>query len=174
MVAVSDTGPLIWLGRYDLLRLLKGLYSKVLIPEAVYREAVTVGVERGHKDAFLIEKAVEDGWVEVCKSTVEGIAIARKAEGALGVELGGGEREAIALALGRGVKTVLTDDEETYFTGRRLGLEAKGVLYILLRSVRKGVLRREEAGRLVNQMLKDGLWLSPLIIQKFHETLDRL
>lgn len=61
MSTSSDAGPLIRLGRCTLLHLLKKTYSEIVIPEAVYREAVTSWLERGYHDAITIKKAIEQG-----------------------------------------------------------------------------------------------------------------
>ena len=39
-IVVSDAGPLISLGRLDLIGLLSALFAKVLVPEAVIRECL--------------------------------------------------------------------------------------------------------------------------------------
>lgn len=115
----------------------------MVIPEAVHEEAVLRGLEKGFEDAQAIKKAMEEGWIKVHKPTnrftdeVEGV------EARLGIELGTGEREAIALALEKGVSIFLTNDEDAHQVGMALGLEPKGVLYVLLRAVVEGRIKRK-------------------------------
>lgn len=174
MSASSDAGPLIWLARCGNLHLLEKLYSGIVIPEAVYEEAVTRGVEEGYEDAWIIKKAVEDGWIRVLKPGGRFIDDVKAGESRLGVELGEGEREAMALALLEGARIFLTDDEDAHSTGKSLGLEPKGALYVLLMSVKDRLLDKKQARVALGEMLEDGFWLSPRIIHSFHEALDKL
>jgi len=174
LAASSDAGPLIWLGKCDTLNLLKKLHSEIVIPEAVYEEAVTRGLEKGYEDAQVTKRAVEEGWIRIHKPQEQFIDKVEDRENKLGIELGKGEREAIALAIAKGISLFLTDDEDAYQTGRSLGLEPKGVLYVLLKAVKERHLSNEQAKESLRQMLEGGFWLSPKIIHIFHETLDRL
>jgi predicted nucleic acid-binding protein len=153
---------------------LKKSYSEIVIPEAVYEEAVTRGIEKGYADAQVIKKAVEEGWIRVLKPGRQFTDRVEVGENKLGVELGEGEREAIALALERRTNIFLTDDEDAHHTGKALGLEPKGVLYVLLKGVRDGQLDKKQARESLGKMLEEGFWLSPEIIHIFHETLDKL
>jgi len=172
--ASSDAGPLIWLARCGNLCLLEKLYSEIMIPEAVYEEAVSRGVEEGYEDALIISGAVEAGWIRVLKPSGRFMDDVKAGEGRLGVELGEGEREAMALALMEGARTFLTDDEDAHRTGKFLALEPKGVLYVLLMSVRDRLLDKMQARAVLGKMLEGGFWLSPRIVNSFHEAIDRL
>mgnify|MGYP007116970416 CR=1 FL=1 len=61
---VFDATPLIYLAKADRLDVIETLDEPRVVPEAVYREVVTTGVERGYDDARRIERAVEDGLVD--------------------------------------------------------------------------------------------------------------
>ncbi len=172
MAASSDAGPLIWLGKCDILHLLKKLYSEIIIPEAVYEEAVIRGLEKGYEDAQAIKKAIETGWIGVYKTSKQFTDKVGSAETRLGIELSGGEREAIALALEKGFSIFLTNDEDAYHVGKNLDLAPEGILYVLLRSVREGHLNKKQAKESLRQMLEEGFWLSPKIVHNFHEALD--
>ncbi|MBS7278452.1 MAG: hypothetical protein KIH09_01305 [Candidatus Freyarchaeota archaeon] len=65
MIAVSNAGPLIWLGKCDLLHLLRQLYFKIAIPESVHKEAVIIGLEKGYQNAQIIKKALNEGCIKV-------------------------------------------------------------------------------------------------------------
>jgi len=174
LAASSDAGPLIWLGKCDILHLLKKLYSQIVIPEAVYEEAVVRGLEKGYEDAKVTKKAVEEGWIRIYKSSRQFTDKVEDMEARLGIELGKGEREAIALALEKETSVFLTNDEDAYHVGTNLDLKPKGVLYVLLRSVKEGYLNKRQAKESLGHMLEEGFWLSPTIIHNFHEALDRL
>ncbi|MCK4581723.1 DUF3368 domain-containing protein [Candidatus Bathyarchaeota archaeon] len=153
---------------------MKKLHSEIVVPEAVYEEAVTRGLEKSHEDAQITKKTIEEGWIRVYKPKKQFIDKVEDRENKLGIELGKGEREAIALAIEKGISLFLTDDEDAYQTGRSLGLEPKGVLYVLLKAVKERHLSNEQAKESLRQMLEEGLWLSPTIVHLFHEALDRL
>jgi len=174
VAAVSDAGPLIWLGKYDLLNILKKMYSEIMVPKVIYDETVVLGLERGFSDAQVINKAVQEEWIKVCKPSAQFIDAVKGMEKKLGLELGEGEREAIALALEKNIQTVLTNDEDAYQISRILGLKPKGVLYILLRSVKERFISKTEAKNLLKQMLEEGFWLSPSLVHHFHEALDKM
>jgi len=174
LAASSNTGPLIWLGKCRILELLNKLFPGAVISEAVYEEAVSRGVEKGHDDALVIAKAIEEGWIRVHRTSRQFTEKVKAEESRLGIELGEGERETIALAIEKGIPTLLTDDEDAYRVGKRLGLDPKGTLHVLLESVKKGYLSRNRASEHLSQMLEEGFWLSPTIIHNFHETLGKL
>ncbi len=174
MAASSDAGPLIWLAKCDILHLLRKLYPQVLIPEAVHEEAVSRGLEKGFKDAQIIKNALEEEWIRVFKASTQFTDKVEAVEKRLDIELGSGEREAIALALEKKISTFLTNDEDAYHIGRILGLEPRGVLYLLLKGVKQGHHNKEKAKESLREMLEEGFWLSPTIIHKFHEALSRI
>jgi len=174
VAAVSDAGPLIWLGKYNNLNLLKRMYSEVLVPEAVYKETVTLGLEKGFKDAKIISRAVQDGWIKLCKPATKFVGTVKKVEAKFKVELGEVERQAIALSLEKNISTILTNDEDAYQVSKVLGLKPKGILYVLLESVKEKIINKTRAKKLFKQMLEDGFWLSPSIVYNFYEALDKI
>jgi len=174
LTASSDAGPLIWLAKCSLLHLLEKLYSEILIPEAVYHETVVRGLEKGFEDAQTIKRAIEEGWLRVYKAKRSFKGKVKIVEGKLEVELGEGEREAIALAVEKNASIPLTNDEDAYQVGRKLGLKPKGVLYILLKGIKERYINKEKARKTLRQMLEEGFWLSPTIVHNFHEMLDKL
>jgi len=174
LAASSDAGPLIWLAKCDILHLLEKLYPEILIPEAVHEEVVERGLEKGYEDAKIIKKALEEEWIRVYKTSTQFTDKVETVEKRLDIELGSGEREAIALALEKKISTFLTNDEDAYHIGKVLGLEPRGVLYLLLNGVKEGHHNKEKAKESLREMLEEGFWLSPTIIHKFHEELARI
>lgn len=124
-VVVSDSGPLICLGRLDLLRLLPALFAEVQVPEQVLQEC-TSRPER--PDAARIAAAVGQGWLTPCDTPP-------LPEG----PLGRGERAAIARALDIGAG-LLTDDQEARDYAESLQLVVVGTLGVLIRSKRIGLV----------------------------------
>jgi hypothetical protein len=62
---VFDATPLIYLAKAERLPLLSRLDASRLIPQRVYKEVVTVGLDAGYPDARRIEQSVEDGAFDV-------------------------------------------------------------------------------------------------------------
>ncbi len=124
-VVVSDAGPLICLGRLDLLRLLPALFVEVQVPDQVLLECTS---RWQSPDAARIRAAVSQGWLMPCgpQQSMEG-------------PLGRGERAAIARALAIGAG-LLTDDQEARAVAESLQLVVVGTLGILIRSKRAGLV----------------------------------
>lgn len=124
-VVVSDSGPLICLGRLDLLRLLPALFADVQVPDWVLRECAA---RPGNDDAARINAAIANGWLMPCglQAMVDG-------------PLGRGERAAMARALAIGAG-LLTDDQEARIHAESLRLFVVGTLGVLVRGKRAGLL----------------------------------
>jgi len=65
---VFDATPLIYLAKAGQLEAIEALDEPRVIPEAVYREVVTTGVEQEYDDARRIERAVTDGALSTAES----------------------------------------------------------------------------------------------------------
>jgi hypothetical protein len=124
-VVVSDSGPLICLGRLDLLQLLPALFAEVQVPEQVLAECAS---RPQSPDAAYITAAIEQGWL-----TPSGPQ--PMAEG----PLGRGERAAIARALAIGAG-LLSDDQEARVHAESLQLVVVGTLGVLIRGKRAGLV----------------------------------
>lgn len=124
-VVVSDSGPLICLGRLDLLRLLPALFAEVHVPRQVLQEC-TAKPER--PDAARIAAAVAQGWLAPCHAQPLPMAA-----------LGRGERAAMAQALTIGAG-LLSYDREARSQASRLGLQVTDTLGVLVRGKRAGLV----------------------------------
>lgn len=124
-VVVSDTGPLICLGRLDLLRLLPALFSEVQVPEQVLMECAS---RPQSPDALHIAAAIDRGWLTPCgpQPLPDG-------------PLGRGERAAIARALAIGAG-LLTDDQEARQYAESVRLVVFGTLGVLIHGKRAGLV----------------------------------
>ncbi len=65
MIVISDSGPLMALAKVGGLEMLRQLYTSILIPPAVYDEAVTAGLALQADDATLLETEYRRGLFEV-------------------------------------------------------------------------------------------------------------
>jgi uncharacterized protein len=124
MIVVSNTTPLIGLaviGRFDLLRI---LFGKITIAEAVYREAVVHGHEQGGAQ----REVSEADWLEV-------VAVKdRLAVEVLLDEMDLGETETIVLAREINADWVLMDEKKGRRKLTELGIQRIGTAGILLKA----------------------------------------
>jgi predicted nucleic acid-binding protein len=133
MTAVANSGPLIALAKINHLHLVPSLYGEVIIPQAVYHEAVVVGQARGYPDAKVLQAFLSSmEW-----QPTESPEMPPELPG--DTRLGRGEYEAIALAWQHQV-LLLIDEIYARSVADRLGLQTAGSLGILVEAYRKGIL----------------------------------
>jgi hypothetical protein len=155
--AVSDSSPLIHLAKIEALELLSRLYSRILIPPAVWREVVEES--DGRPGAVEMQKAVAAGWMVKQATKNETLVIA------LRQTLDNGEAEAIALATELHPESVLLDDKLARQMARRLSVPVTGTLGVLLRAKQVGLIG--EVRSLVKQLQSEGgYYIDPGLIEK--------
>jgi predicted nucleic acid-binding protein len=103
---VIDADGLIKLGKSGVLGMLTGSHE-VLVPAAVYEEAVVRGKRELYEDAFELEKVLEEQGVSASSKRPAPEAD-RLLEGV--TSLGAGERDALRLYFAEGADAVLSDD----------------------------------------------------------------
>ena len=124
MVVVADTSPINYLILIDQIDLLSFLYGTVLVPPAVAGEL---------RDAETPEKVRR--WMDRLPPWLSVETVAATDDPRL-VELDPGEREAIALALERGVSLILMDETKGRRQARSLQLLVRGTLGVLEHAAR--------------------------------------
>lgn len=146
MRVVCNTSPLILLGKIHQLDLLLQLYKEVFIPGSVWDE-----IEEGSgKEVKRIQSLLQTSKVQLRKATKQ--ALER-----VSVDLGPGEREAIALALETRADLVILDDHKGRCIAREKGLSVTGTIGVLVEARERGVIPsvRHELDRLIEA----GMWL---------------
>jgi predicted nucleic acid-binding protein len=129
VIVVSNTSPLISLAHIGQLHLLKQLYNRIIVPGAVYEEAVVAGAERPGAN----EVRSED-WIQIQQvSNHQEISV-------LTSFLGQGEAEAIVLAQEIGADLLLIDENLGRKEAANRGLTYLGVLGMLIDAKRVGLL----------------------------------
>lgn len=130
MKVVADSSPIISCARAGKLHLVKDVYSKIIIPPAVYREIVIDGSGKpgGNelKDSISI-------WVEVKEPTCKDIIAI------LNHDLGEGESEAIALANELDAY-LLIDEIKAMNEAKRRGISILSTLIMLLEAKKLGLI----------------------------------
>ncbi|MDI6917231.1 MAG: DUF3368 domain-containing protein [Thermoplasmatales archaeon] len=168
---VSDSGPLIWLARYQLLGLLQKFFDKIIIPYSVYKEVVVVGIKKGYSDAYEVKDKIDD-FIFVKKGKYDKRTI-RKIEKSLGIALDKAEEDCICLA--KELKTMfLTNDEEASIISNKIGVKTKGILYILLRAVKERIMKKDEALKIFEKMIENGFWINPETVLEFRGLMEKM
>jgi uncharacterized protein len=130
MIVVSNTTPLIGLATIQRFDLLRQMFGKVNIPQAVYDESVTSGREEGGAK----QEVSGADWIET-------IAVRdRLAVDVLLDELDLGEAETIVLARELNADWVLMDEKKGRRKVTELGLNKIGTVGILLKAKQMGLL----------------------------------
>jgi len=148
VIVVSDTSAIINLAAVGQLDLLRQLYGKIAIPQAVYHEIAVVGAgQPGATEAQTLE------WIETREVTNDALVTA------LQVELDVGEAEAIALAVELKADILLLDERCGRAVASRLGLRCIGLLSVLIEAKDRGLIPAMKP-ILNNLIAKAGFWIS--------------
>lgn len=128
MIVISDTSPinyLILIGEIDLLEV---LFTRIVVPQAVFSELQHTKTPQPVKDWI----ANAPSWLEVKQADASLFTPTKR--------IGDGEREAIALAIELRADAVLIDDRDATQEARRQSLIAVGTVSLLERAAEKDLL----------------------------------
>ncbi|MBN1886733.1 MAG: DUF3368 domain-containing protein [Thermoflexales bacterium] len=129
MIVVSDATPLIALAKIGQINLLRSLFGKVYVPQAVYDEVVTHASHRPGAD-----EVRQADWIEVC-----GPGDRTKVD-YLQIDLDTGEAEALVLAEKLSANLVLVDETKARLAADTLKLKYIGTVGLLLLAKRRGLV----------------------------------
>jgi len=130
-VIVSDTSPIRYLVLIGEADLLEKLYSRILIPRAVFEELQ----QPATPDAVCYWARTVPAWVEVIPEP-SGVSAS-----SISSALDSGERAAIALALDWKADLLLMDERAGAKEARRLGLTVTGTLGVLVRGAERRFIK---------------------------------
>ena len=149
MIVVADTSPLIYLSRAGVLDLLRVLFGEVVVPRAVWTEAVDRRPSAPSLDA--LKKA---SWIRVVDGELPTADLG----------LDAGETAAILLAEGLRADLLLIDER----LGRRVaegrGLVVRGTIGVLVQARRAGALPALRP--VVDAMMADGFRIAPALLRE--------
>lgn len=151
MIVVSDTSPICYLVLIDEIDLLQKLYSRVIIPQAVYKELIAVGSPAKVK-AWMTQ---HPGWIEVQS------VLLRKPDVELS-QLDAGECAAIALAEQMRANLVILDERAARKVAMGRGLKVIGLLGILGASAEQGLVN---FAVMMDRLRQTNFWASPQLIK---------
>lgn len=165
---VSDSTPLIYLAKIGRLNLLRGVFEKIYIPEAVFNEAVTQGKELNMSDAFIIEKAVG---IWIIKEQVEPKVDAEFRFLDTNTKLGSGEKEALKLCKQLNAVYFIADDREARRVSRILNIKPIGTCGILVQVFRQASITEGEALQILDDLVKVGFRISSAVYRRILDEL---
>ena len=143
---VSNATPLIYLAKIGRINLLRKVFGEVFIPEEVKIEVVDRGKQLGERDAYVVEKAIGDGWLKVLNVEIMEVPI----------KLEPGEVAVLSLAKRLKLREVLMDEVSARTVAGLLGLIPRGTIFVLLKALEKKELDLNEFLEVLNELIKHG------------------
>ena len=169
MTRVFDATPLIYLAKAGGFGLLETTDGPRLVPEAVYEEVVTDGVEAGYDDARRIEQVVENGALEVVSVDVDDFPLATR----LAHHPGLSDADIAVLACADARNAVAIMDEAVGRSAAEVeGVEAHGTDFLILSAVKRGSLSPEEGRETIDAMIDAGWYVAPDLYTKIVRKLE--
>ena len=152
MIVVSDTSPITNLAAVGQLDLLRQIYGRVIIPEAVFQELTVVG---GHHPGAVAQQL---DWIET-RSVSNRLLV-----NVLRVDFDDGEAEAIALAQEMAADLLLIDEHLGRAVATRLGIRIIGLLGVLIEAKHRGLV--QEVKPLVDTLMNLGFHVKQDLYQR--------
>ena len=146
---VSNATTLIYLAKIGRIDLLRKVFGEVFVPEEVRIEVVDKGKQLGEGDAYVVEKAIKDGWLKVL--SVEALEIPIKLEP--------GEIAVLSLSRRQGLREVLVDEISARTAARLMGLIPRGTIYVLLKALEIREVNLSEFLDALSDLVKHGFRL---------------
>ena len=159
---VSDSSPIINLGKQGFLELLKKCFGKVIVPKAVFTEIMK---REDSIEAKSFEKGINEKWI-----IVEEVGINPVIETD---NVGIGEKEAISLVAKMDCLLLIDDDNGKKYASI-LNIESHRTIFVVFLSVLKKFINKEKAKKLFEDMVKEGFYVSTELYAEFLNLLERI
>ncbi|SIR73887.1 Predicted nucleic acid-binding protein, contains PIN domain [Haladaptatus litoreus] len=166
---VFDATPLIYLAKADALSYLRSLAIPRYIPEAIYEEVVTKGLDHDYPDARRIERAVDANTFKVV--SVEETPLSDRLR--RNPNLSDADVDVLVLAVERDSIAVM-DEQYGRDVAATEEIPTRGTAYLLLSLVKEGTLTTDEARRTIDAMLDSGWYCAPNLYAQIIAKLDTL
>jgi len=151
MLIVSDTTPIITLMKMGHLDILKHLYGKVLIPNAVY-------IELTGNEKFVAEasQVMDSDFLEVEEVDNEvAVTILQEVSG-----LDAGESEAIVMANSRKADLLVMDEHKGRSVAKKMGLPITGTIGLLLKAFDEGMFTAGDIEECIEKLKETNVRIS--------------
>ena len=158
MSRVFDATLLTSLAKAERLGVVETLSEPRLVPERVYREAVTEGIEAGYDDARRIGRAAEDGGLDVVEVDFDDSPVATR----LARHPGLSDADVAVLTCADARDAVAVMDESAGRSAAEVeGVETRGTAYLVLAAVKGGQLSKAEGRDATDAMIDHGWYVAP-------------
>lgn len=158
-MVVTNSGPLMALGKLGHLDLLERLYEQVVMPAAVYDEVIVKGFARGCLDAYQIKLAIQRKYLVVmdCKAPHPQVEY---------LPLHKGEKDVLKLALDNRSSLVLMDDMIAREHAQVFGFQVKGTLGVIVSAYRDKLLSIDEVQIILETIMRrNDIWIASGLCQ---------
>lgn len=142
---ICNSSPLIFLTKINKLELLKELFEKITIPEAVKKEVLVENKEEYNA----IKRAIEEGWIVI-----------ENPKKYTNLGIGKGENSSLNLAKEKN-EALIIDDLRAVKIAKSLNIEFIRTTDILLMALKRDLIKKEEIIKLFNELIKNKYYLSP-------------
>jgi len=164
---VFDATPLIYLAKVERLTLVDQIETSCVIPERVYEEVVTTGLEEGYPDARRIERSVEAGRFEVVSPETTPLFLRLQENRSLS------DADIAVLVVSDANDGVAVMDE-TY--GRDVaaaeGITTRGTAFLVLKCAKQGAISGDDARTIIDAMIDNGWYCAPNVYTKIVQTIE--
>lgn len=146
-VVISNSTPIILLQKIGQLDLLRQLYSKICIANAVYQEVIIDGAEKTGQGDFISKY----DWIEIAE--IKNI----EAKTMFTTSLHDGEVETMILSMEKSADLCIIDDLLARKYAKRFNLNIIGTLGLLVTAKKRGFVK--EVKPLINQLIEAGMFV---------------
>ena len=166
---VFNSTPLIYLSKAGLSGVIENLQEEKLTSQLVKSEVVDRGKQKGVPDAIALEKLFENGVFKLCRPKDEQFLLRlSKTRG-----LHAADAEVLTLAKEHPGLAVI-DDEVARKTAKVYKISYVGTPYVLARAVSEGFLSKEQAKRVIGDMISLGWRCNVETYAKIIEAIDKM
>lgn len=147
---ICNSTPLIFLAKINQLKLLKNLFTTIIIPEDVKTEIL-----KQDKPGYLtINTAIQQGWVKI-----------KNPKDNKNLHLGNGENAAINLAKEK-KHTLIIDDALAIKVAQEFDINIIRTTTLIFLALKKKLINKKQAITLINKLIENGYYISPKYYSK--------
>ena len=169
---VSNATPLIYMARLGKLHLLKEIFTQIQIPLEVKIETVNRGKRKGYPDAYVIEQALNEGWIVTDSLTMKKMKKSEALAEMTGINIG--EAQAIILSKQKGEELILIDQTNAREAARQLGLRPRGTIFIILTAAKRRLITKQEAEKILENLIEVNFYISAKIYRDSLKAIEKL
>ena len=160
------------MARLGKLHLLKEVFTQIQVPPEVKIETVDRGKTKEYPDAYVIEHALNEGWIVTDPLTTENTKKSEALAQIAGIDIG--EAQAIILAKQKSEELVLIDQANAREVARQLGLSPRGTIFIILKAARRKLIRKRDAKQMLANLIEVNFYISAKIYRDTLKAIEKL